>query len=116
MLDIFHNEPEIRTFAPGEFLFRQGEDPVHHMFAILDGEVEIDRDGRVLAVLGPSDLVGEMALIDAKPRSASAKALAAVRAAVVTEKRFLFLVQQHPSFSLAMLRMLTQRLRANLES
>ena len=116
MLDIFHNEPEIRTFAPGEHLFRQAEDPVHHMFAILEGRVAVDRDGRLLAELGPSDLVGEMALIDAKPRSASAKALTAVRAAVVTEKRFLFLVQQHPSFSLEMLRVLTRRLRANLES
>lgn len=116
MLDIFQHEPEIRAFAPGEFLFRQGDDPVHHMFAILEGEVEIDRDGRVLAKLGPSELVGEMALIDARTRSASARALSSVRAAVVTEKRFLFLVQQHPSFSLAMLRMLTQRLRANLES
>jgi CRP-like cAMP-binding protein len=116
MLDIFRNEPEIRTFAPGEFLFQQGDDAAHHMFAILEGEVEIDRGERVVAKLGPNDLVGEMALIDAMPRSASAKALTPVRAAVVSEKRFLFLVQQHPSFSLAMLRVLTQRLRTNLES
>jgi CRP-like cAMP-binding protein len=116
MLDIFNNEPEIRTFAPGDYLFRQGDDPVHHMFAILEGEVEVDRGDRKLAKLGHGELVGEMALIDAQPRSASARALTTVRAAVVTEKRFLFLVQQHPSFSLSMLRMLTQRLRTNLES
>ena len=116
MLDIFHNEPEIRTFPVGEYLFREGDDPVHHMFAILEGDVRIERAGRTIATLGAGDLVGEMALIDARPRSASARAGTRVRAAVVTEKRFLFLVQQHPSFSLAMLRVLTQRLRANLES
>ncbi len=116
MLDIFRNEPEILTFAPGEFLFRQGDEAVHHMFAILEGEVEIDRGERVVAKLGPGELGGEMALIDARPRSASARALTTVRVAVVSEKRFLFLVQQHPGFSLSMLRMLTQRLRANLES
>ena len=116
MLDIFRNEPEILTLAPGDFLFREGEAPVHHMYAILEGEVEIDRGERRVAALGVGELVGEMALIDAQPRAASCKALTAVRAAVVSEKRFLFLVQQHPSFSLAMLRMLTQRLRANLES
>ncbi len=116
MLDIFKSEPETRTFAPGEYLFREGEKPAKHLYVILEGEVEIDRCSRVIARLGEGELVGEMALIDALPRSASAKALTLLKVAVVSEKRFVFLVQQHPSFSLAMLRMLTQRLRANLES
>jgi CRP-like cAMP-binding protein len=51
------------------------------MFVILNGEVEVlykgdgDHDVR-LALLGPGDWIGEMALLDVQPRSASVRALA----------------------------------------
>lgn len=114
--DIFSNEPEIRSVQAGELIFRQGDDPQGCMFAILEGEVDIERDDRAVARLVPGDLVGEMGLIDNEPRSASAKALSPVRVAVVPRKRFLFLVQQHPTFALTMMQMLTQRMRGKLES
>lgn len=114
--DIFSNEPEIRSQQPGELIFRQGDDSEGCMFAILEGDVEIERDGRVVARLGPGNLVGEMGLIDNEPRSASARARSPVRIAVVPRKRFLFLVQQHPTFALTMMQMLTQRMRGKLES
>ncbi|MGZ5194515.1 MAG: Crp/Fnr family transcriptional regulator [Ramlibacter sp.] len=116
MFDIFHNEPEHRTLQPGEILFRSGDDCGNCMFAVLDGEIEIDHGDRVVAKLGPGELVGEMGLIDRQPRAASAKAISVTHVAVVSEKRFLFLVQQHPTFALGMLRMLSHRLRANLQS
>ncbi len=116
MLDIFRNEPETRAFAPGETLFSEGDPAPSHMHAILEGEVEILRGGRVVGRASAGEIVGEMALIDHVPRSATVRALAACRTALVSERRFLFLVQQHPAFALAMLRMLTHRLRGNLES
>lgn len=115
-IDIFKNEPEVRTVQPGELVFRQGDDPQGCMFALLEGEVEIVRDDRCVARLGVGSLVGEMGLIDNEPRSASAKACTPVRVAVVYRKRFLFLVQQHPTFALAMMQMLTHRMRGKLES
>ena len=116
MLDLFRNEPEIVSIPTGGYLFREGDSPVTSMYAILEGEVVIERAGREIARVAEGEIVGEMALIDDRPRSASARAVKDVRVAVVPEKRFLFLVQQHPSFSLEMMRMLTHRLRANLES
>jgi CRP-like cAMP-binding protein len=66
---------------PGQLLMREG-DVAAHMFVVLSGEVEVlhkgggDHDVRV-ALLGPGDFIGEMAVLDAQPRSASVRALAA---------------------------------------
>ncbi len=63
--------------APGEYVFHQG-DPPTSAFLIESGRIEIlsEQDsGTVrLGVLGPGDLLGEMAIIDAAPRTASARA------------------------------------------
>jgi CRP/FNR family transcriptional regulator, cyclic AMP receptor protein len=65
----------------------------------------------VLDVAGPGDIVGEMALIDAKSRSATAQAKSDCRLAPVDERRFLFLVHEHPLFALHVMRVLADRLR-----
>lgn len=65
---------------PGETIIAQGE-LAAHMFVILTGEVEVlhkgsaDHDVR-LALLGPGDWIGEMAILDVQPRSATVRALA----------------------------------------
>ena len=53
----------------------------------------------------------EMALIDAEPRSATATACGHCKVARVDERRFTFLVQQHPFFALHVMRVLAARLR-----
>jgi CRP/FNR family cyclic AMP-dependent transcriptional regulator len=70
-------------FAPGALIFQEG-DPGHDMFVVLDGEVEVlkkSRRGRQqrVAILGPSDMLGEMSIIDVQPRSATARSLAPTR-------------------------------------
>ena len=57
-------------FAPGEVLVQQG-DPERSMYVILEGEVNVQRDGVLLARLGPGEHFGELALADNLPRSAS---------------------------------------------
>ncbi len=56
-------------------------------------------------------LVGEMALIDESPRCANAVAKTACRLAPVDERRFHFLVQQHPHFATHVMKELAARLR-----
>ena len=62
--------------ARGEVLFREGEDP-GTAFLIESGEIEVRTRQRgrdvILSVLGPGELVGEMAVIDDSPRTATAK-------------------------------------------
>ena len=55
--------------------------------------------------------MGEMALIDHGPRSATVTASTDCTLAEIDEKRFLFLVQQTPMFALSVMRLLSQRLR-----
>ena len=57
-------------------------------------------------------ILGEMALIDNSPRSASAIAKTACRLVPVTRRRFIFMVQQTPNFSLHVMKVMADRLRA----
>jgi CRP/FNR family cyclic AMP-dependent transcriptional regulator len=59
---------------------------------------------------------GEMALIDQKPRSASAIGKTGGRVAAITAKRFQVLVSQNPRFALQMLQVMSERVRANMDS
>jgi len=69
-------ELDRRHLAPGEFIFRKGDEG-DRAFLIDAGEVEIfDPDsGQILARVGQGELIGEVALIDHHPRTASAKAV-----------------------------------------
>jgi len=60
------------TYSSGETIFAAG-DKGDKMYVIRSGEVEIERDGKIVEKLGPGGIFGEMALIDGAPRAATAK-------------------------------------------
>lgn len=107
------SRPDIatRSFMAGDIIFRVG-DAAEELFVIKEGQVEIRLNGRVLETLGENDLFGEMALIDGAPRSASAVASTAVELVPLTEKQFLYLVDEAPFFALTVMRVLARRLRS----
>lgn len=109
-VSLFKHARDVRTFAAGEQLFAPG-DPGDVMYGILEGEVEIKIGETVLETVTEGGLVGEMALIDQKPRSAAAIARTDVKAAVVDEKQFTYMVQQTPYFAIQVMRVLVERLR-----
>ncbi len=109
---LFNNEPTTCTFSAGEVIFAEG-DPGEIMYALLDGEVEIVRNGKVVETIPPGGVFGEMALLEKKPRSASAVARTESRLATITDKRFTTLVSQNPPFALTMMRLMSDRLRRN---
>lgn len=84
--DRFH-----QTLDPGQWLFREGE-PGHCAWTIEAGMVEVligqGTTQTVLAQLGPEELLGEMALIDGRPRTASARALTRVSLRRITPEQF----------------------------
>jgi putative ABC transport system ATP-binding protein len=59
-----------RQYMPGEIIIREGE-VGEELFLISEGEVEIDREGREVARLGPGDFFGELALMSGNPRNAN---------------------------------------------
>ena len=63
-----------KDYKKGQYIFREGGNP-GEVYLILEGEVEITKQDVTLAKLGKNSIFGEMALIDNKPRSASAMAM-----------------------------------------
>jgi CRP-like cAMP-binding protein len=113
---IFNNEPDVRAFAAGESIFQEEQPADGIMYAVIEGEVEIRRQNKTLAVISVGGVFGEMALIDKKPRSANAIAKTDCRVAAINEKRFSALVMQNPYFALDLMKTLAERVRNSLES
>ena len=109
-IDLFQHAQDSVIFAAGQVIFREGE-PGDVMYAILEGEVEIVVRGRVVDTTGPGGIVGEMALIDAGPRSATVRATTVCKLVPVSQRRFTFLVQQTPFFALQVMRIMSARQR-----
>jgi CRP/FNR family cyclic AMP-dependent transcriptional regulator len=110
LADLFRNEPDIVVFAPGDVIIKAGE-PGDAMFVILDGNVDIRLADKSVDVAGRGEIIGEMALVDRSSRSASIHALTPVRLARIDRRRFLYLVQNTPTFALDVMAVMASRIR-----
>jgi serine phosphatase RsbU (regulator of sigma subunit) len=103
-----------RRLGAGEVLFCQG-DAGAECFVILDGSLEvltyINGAEHRLEIYRAGQLIGEMALIDRSPRSATVRALEPSTLVVLTEREFVRLIGSSPDTALAMLRNSTMRVR-----
>ncbi len=105
----------LRDLAAGQVLFLQG-DAGHESFLVLAGELEvvshIDATTTIpLSIKRVGEIVGEMALIDQQPRSATVRAGKASRVAVLDEAAFFQLLNNNASLAVEMLRRGTRNLR-----
>ncbi len=108
---LFDNARDTITIEPGDVVFEQGQ-PGDEMFAIVSGSIDIVTDGEILFTASGGDVFGEMALIDDSPRSATARARTQARLVAVDRERFIFLVQEHPTFALQVMSSLANKIRA----
>ena len=83
-----------------------------YFFVILSGSVRIDRGGRTINTMGPGEFLGEIALLDGGPRTATATAESACRLLSVTNDDFDQLLAGSPSVRTSVLEAVGQRLRA----
>jgi len=102
-------------FAAGQEVFKEG-DPGDSVYVVRDGLVEISvvvgQNARhVFSQIGPGEMFGEMAVIEDKPRSASAVALKPTTVYRLTREEVLQLVEESPALALALLREISARLR-----
>jgi len=81
------------------------------MYILKEGEVDILVHDKIVETIGPGEILGEMALIDQNPRSATAVARTNCQLVSIDEKRFTFLVQQTPYFAIEVMRVMARRLR-----
>ena len=112
-MEVFNREPDVRIFSAGQPIFAEGE-PGDVMYAVLQGEVEIFREGRVLGTVRNGGFFGEMALLDEQPRSAAAVAKSDCRVAAIGQRRFTRLVEQSPILALSLMQVVSDRLGRNL--
>lgn len=98
------------TLSSGSTLTRQG-DIGREAFVLLDGTVEVRRDDRPVAELGPGAVIGELALLDGGPRTATAVATSDVTVLVLTRPAFNAVLDEIPTLAHRLLVTLARRLR-----
>ena len=94
----------------GKVLTEQGSVGRHFM-VIVDGEVDVTRDGTQVAVLGPGDFFGEMSLLDGEPRTATAVTLGPTHVLMLTTAAFNQVLESMPTVDRKLLTVLAKRLR-----
>ena len=105
-----------RQFARGQVLIREGDTDAA-LYIVVSGQVSVTKRGASgvadlhLQTLGPGSFVGEMALLDGSPRSATVTALVATDCLVLTRWVFNTTLRSDPLIAVAMLPVLSQRVR-----
>lgn len=116
--ELLNNEiyrPSLKEYGAGEAIFRIG-DTGDFLAVLLRGSVDIRKADRVLSIVEPGSVFGEMGLIDGLPRNADAIATTHCRIAQIREGQFMSMVGSTPHFALSIMRLLTERLRRNADS
>jgi hypothetical protein len=102
------------SYGVGDILFREGEKS-SEVYRILRGRVEISIDGNqkavTLAQLGEGDIFGEMAMIDERPRSSTARATTPVECEVMSPEDFQHAIFENPRSLIPYLASFFERLR-----
>ncbi|MGH9293900.1 MAG: cyclic nucleotide-binding domain-containing protein [Acidimicrobiales bacterium] len=102
---------EARSLAVGTVVCDEG-DVGQELYVILSGRAEVLRSGRRVAVLGPGDHFGELALLDRLPRSASVRATSNLELLVIAQADFNSLLKDSPALTRKLLAATVARLRA----
>jgi CRP-like cAMP-binding protein len=110
LIDLLPSDAPLVPAIPGKIIFAQG-DPGDVMYVVVEGQAQIMIDGKLVETVRPGGILGEMALIDAAPRSATAIAKTQCVLVPIDEKRFADLIQRRPEFALHVMRVLANRLR-----
>jgi CRP-like cAMP-binding protein len=110
-----------RVYKKGDVIIKQGE-PGTGLFIVINGSVQVTSKTRPglpeakLNVLNKGDFFGEMSLIDGYPRAATVTALADTEVVELNRWIFLDALRREPGIAVAMLPVLTRRIRQLEES
>jgi CRP-like cAMP-binding protein len=103
------HEADELTVPEGKELTRQGERGREFM-VIVDGCAKVVKDGQTVNELGPSDFLGEIALLSDVPRTATVTTTRETTILVLTDRAFRRVADQIPSVHESLLAALTARL------
>lgn len=107
---LFKKQPE-QTYIANQVIFEEGKTG-EVLYGILEGEIELWVNGKVVETLTAGDVFGEGALVQPdRTRASTAIAKTDCLLATMDKSRFLFAVQQTPMFALELLKSYSDRLR-----
>lgn len=111
----FSQDLRLREYAKGQIVFEQG-DLGHTLSIILNGKIRVFRltpSGleTTLTILGTGDLVGEFAVIDQQPRSASARSVGKSSLLQMNADTFFRHIRELPNLALGLMRVLVAKTR-----
>ena len=86
------------TFPAGSVVFQKG-DPGDCMYIVQSGVIEMLIGDKVIEVCGANEAIGFMSMIDAAPRSSTARVKDAVELSIIDQRRFRFMVDEVPNFA-----------------
>ncbi|MBE7552311.1 MAG: Crp/Fnr family transcriptional regulator [Anaerolineales bacterium] len=104
-----------KEYSKDEIIFRQG-DTSRELYLVMRGKVRIFRISpsgaeTTIAIYSTGSIMGEFAVVDSEPRSATAKAIEAADLLVMPQDKFLQHLRQMPDLALGMTRLLASRVR-----
>jgi CRP/FNR family cyclic AMP-dependent transcriptional regulator len=109
-IHLFDKDQESVLMPAGQTVFQAG-DKGENMFAVIAGTVDIIIHGTTVETVGAGGVFGEMALVEERPRIATAVVKTDARLVVIDRKRFMNVVQHNPFFALQLMTVMAGRLR-----
>lgn len=109
-IKLFHNAADLIPHTAGDVIFRAG-DTGEFLYSLVEGQVDLLFDGRLLHTVETGELFGEMAILENTPHSVTARAHTDCKVARISRKQFFFMVDETPHFSVHVMQMLAERLR-----
>ncbi len=104
-----------KRLAAREELYHKG-DPGNQLYAVMSGRLKAAAAGAegkevVFSIMGPGEVIGEIALLDSKPRSATVEAMEPSELLTLHRRDFLPVLERHPRVALQLATVLAGRLR-----
>lgn len=113
-LESLASECCLKELAKGETLFADGEE-AGSMYLILSGELIVSKNNREIARRKEADFLGEMSLIESKPRSATVISAVPSRLLEITKEQFQSKLSSSPDALMSIMKTLSSRARENLK-
>lgn len=101
-------------FEPKETVITEGE-LGDSMYLIVAGRVQVYKGDKLIVELAERECVGEMAILDSEPRSATVKALTSVQALKIEREDFYDLINEKMEIAQGIIKVLTRRLRSTTD-
>ncbi len=114
LLEVFKDSEDLLEFPAGSVIIEEGQED-DNVYVVMEGRVTISRSEKVIATAGPGDIVGEMAAINSDARCATVTARTDCVVAVIDQPSFDSLLRHVPEFTLHVMNVLAERLKAAYE-